>query len=290
MELENTPAAPSQAPTGNGGQGDAVGTPPAAPASEAQGATPSTPTPQGDKPQGSSASPDGKSSPAPAFNSSLLGDGQPQGDGTTPAKPGESEAQDWHASLPEDLRVSPHLKDVKDVAELARVVHDQREAWGSPVSKAEDLALNLPEGMEADALALESFKQFAVAENLPSGLVQKLAEWQMRADTESWNAQMDVCREELRKAWPGKTYEENAAKSFAGMEKLEAKFPGISQALSSSRAFLSPALHKMLAWFEGATNEASFGGGDDSPAGDEKPMTNEQWVTSALKKAALSDT
>ena len=73
-----------------------------------------------------------------------------------------------------------------------------------PLSKWEDGAVRLPEGIEADADMLSGFGEAAVAAGLTRKQAQALVDWQTAFQQERARAQLDAGMDTLRKAWGNK--------------------------------------------------------------------------------------
>ena len=86
----------------------------------------------------------------------------------------------FHETLPEDLRESEHLKEVKGADELARYYVDLKSNYLKPPDTADGYEFEKPDGYELDDETFKTFKNIA----FENGINQKQFESIMKLDVE----------------------------------------------------------------------------------------------------------
>lgn len=97
---------------------------------------------------------------------------------------------------------------------------------------ADKYEINLPEGIDGDEGLINSFKEFAYENNIPSSLAQKLVDYQAslnakayEASIEQWNKKIEKTRQELKNEY-GAGFERHCSNAY----KALVQFAGEQQA------------------------------------------------------------
>jgi hypothetical protein len=197
------------------------------------------------------------------------------------------EPKPFAETLPEDLRESEHLKEIKGADELARYYVDLKSNWIKPPDTADGYEFEKPDGYELDEESFKAIKQTA----FENGVNQKQFDALMKFDAdrsikmlESVKSAIESHRTEaeasLKKDW-GDNFEKNleAAKSVLNHEKLAD--PQFKKFLEDTRFGDNPEVIKFFHKIASAISEDSFikpGKGGDIPGQkrteDGRPMLN----------------
>lgn len=186
----------------------------------------------------------------------------------------------FHDTLPEEVRGSEHLKDVKDSSELARYYVDLKSNYLKPPDAPEGYEFKKPDGYDLDNESFSAFRKTA----FENGVNQKQFDAIMKMDVErsqkttaSIKQAIETHRAEAEKTlkteW-GADYDKNveAAKSVINHEKLvDADF---KKFLNDTRFGDNPQVIKYFARLAKSISEDSFikpGGGTFAKA----PATGE---------------
>lgn len=95
---------------------------------------------------------------------------------------------------------------------------------GKP-EKADDYAVNVPEGLFVPDDMLKSFKEACLNNNIPKAQAEKLAEWYMGSQVEAinqWNESINATEAELKKSW-GADYQKNIDGAYNTLVGLTSK-------------------------------------------------------------------
>lgn len=125
------------------------------------------------------------------------------------------EAPGFHDTLPEDIRASEHLAEVKDTGELARYYVDLKSNYLKPPESAEGYEFEKPDNFHLDEPMFNRFRQLAFENNVNQkqfDAIMKLEVQRYNDGVKSINESIESNRNENEKAlkteW-GDKYDQN---------------------------------------------------------------------------------
>lgn len=167
-------------------------------------------------------------------------------------------------TLPEDLRESEHLKEIKDSSELAKSYVDLKSNQVKPPESADGYSFQKPDGYDVDEDTLKAFKQTA----FENGINQKQFEAIIQADASRWQKSLKAIEDSIEanhleaekalKAEWGNSYDAKveSAKRVLNHEKLaDADF---KKFLEDTRFGDNPQVIKFFARIAEAISEDTF--------------------------------
>jgi hypothetical protein len=170
---------------------------------------------------------------------------------TPPEPPG------FHETLPEDLRESEHLKEVKGADDLARYYVDLKSNYLKPPDTVDGYEFEKPDGFELDEDTYKQFKEIALENGVNQKQFAELMNLEVQRDAKAREA-VRVSIESARAAgeaalkteW-GESYEKKleAAKGALNHEKLSD--PAFKQFLEDTRFGDNP---QVIKYFEKLSN------------------------------------
>lgn len=188
-------------------------------------------------------------------------------------------------TLPEDLRESEHLKDVKGADELARYYVDLKSNYLKPPDNPDGYEFAKPDGYELDE---DTFKEFK-SQAFEAGLNQKQFDAVMKADVDrvtksfaSMKQTIELHRTEaetaLKTEWGG-NYEKNLEAAKSVLNHANLVDDGFKKFLEDTRFGDNPEVIKYFYRLSSAISEDTFrkpgtGGQPSGPMKDEsgRPM------------------
>lgn len=123
----------------------------------------------------------------------------------------------WSDALPAALK--PHFAGMDEAGAAAAI---KRGIDYKPATKAEDVALKLPEGLTEDPAMSASFKQFAVDTGMTGAQAQKAVDWFFTSQAKAQDAAIESGMTELKGRW-GTNEKINfgkAEKAFVALNRL----------------------------------------------------------------------
>lgn len=195
-----------------------------------------------------------------------------------PAAPA-APAEDWRQSVPEAWREV--LKDVATPEDAFAAL--QRGMGYQPVAKAEDVKLDMPEGVAFDQGVQDNFKEFCVTNGITAKQAQALLDWQLGANKEITDKIIADGQQTLKASW-GSRAEENRATAMRAVTALDRRMEGrLAAALGNGMGLANnPALVEAFYHMGQLMSEDTLGGG--MPAAPVQPETPEQSYKGAFKE------
>ncbi len=191
----------------------------------------------------------------------------------------------FHETLPEDLRESDHLKDVKDGDQLARYYVDMKSNLKVPPSSADGYEFQKPDGFNVDENAFKEFKTMAFENDITQAQFGELMKLEVSRHTKALEAvkqnqesYQQTAEVELKTEW-GDNYEKNreSAKNLLNHEVVSDA--GFKKFLEDTRFGDNPQVIRFFSKLAGLISEDAFkkpgtgdGGNESERTEDGRPM------------------
>ena len=196
---------------------------------------------------------------------------------TPPAPPA------FHDTLPEDLRESEHLKDVKDPENLARYYVDLKKDYLAPPETADGYEFEKPEGFMASDEELAQLKSVAFENGINQKQFAKIMEFNVTSQKQAFEklnqtiaAKQQEGEKALKTEW-GTEYEKKleSAKSVLNHEKVAD--PEFKKFLEDTRLGDNPQVIKFFAKMSELISEDAFNkpGTGDGAESDNRHRTDD---------------
>ena len=224
-------------------------------------------------------------SEAPAQPDGILnGEEPPSGDtsvggepeqGNKPSADESPKPSEWYAGLPPEM----HDK-VKDLSAEDAAKVFERGAGYKPLEKADDVQIELADGVQLREQDVDGFKEFAVEAQLTKEQATKFAEWYSEKDREGYDeyveSNISQLKEVFKDDYAPKVQAAKESVSFLD-KKMEGRLSGAVKAgLHSNAAFI-----EAMALLRPSFGEADIS--DVSAFGGEKPMDPKEYYGNFYK-------
>lgn len=180
----------------------------------------------------------------------------------------------FRESLPEDLRESEHLKEVKDSSELARYYVDLKSNYLKPPDTPDGYDFQKPDDYDVDEDTFKAFKQSA----FDNGINQKQFDAIMKTEVTRWQKSLESIKKtiednqaeaekSLKSEW-GDNYEKEMEKAKKLLNHENLVDEGFKQFLEDTRFGDNPQVIRYFARLANAISEDTFiqpGKGDRTP-------------------------